>query len=368
MRHKQWASCNGVRDPATYIKRSDLATPKSIDHDYNYLTSIERQLDNAERDAESKGILLFDGKQDGQKPKAHQQAKGELPLQNAIKRCRIMVDRAPKGMSRQKQNETKWDRKGKRVVWTVEWVHRNGTRELGRCPDTEPLGVAYTKLVDAKAAHNIAKAQSTAKPPKKKHKSNKAMSDSTVVTPITPPKDLSAGQVTSPLALDSTTNPAVPTEAVPLLSIACQDIPTTTPNPEDEQPLLPSPKPEQPSDPQVYFYLLLPSTPTSYRVVIPLLSDDSLALALHDRLVLEFPTIYALKQPPDKLPKGFMNEEDYLGAMTERGHLDKHLDGLLSEAQGWERDDPNREGKQDFDPKAVQDVLKRDLISVVDTG
>ena len=110
-RHKQWASCNGLRDPATYVKRSDLITPKGIDHDYNYLTSIERQLDTAERDAESKGILLCGGKHDELKPKAQQLSKGELPLQNALKQCRIVVDRAPKGMSRQKQNETRWDRK-----------------------------------------------------------------------------------------------------------------------------------------------------------------------------------------------------------------------------------------------------------------
>ncbi|KAL9000118.1 MAG: hypothetical protein Q9169_001193 [Polycauliona sp. 2 TL-2023] len=257
--------------------------------------------------------------------------------------------------------------RNKRIIWTVEWVHRNGSRELGRCPDTEPLGVAYTKLVDAKAAKNIEKAGSTTKPPKKKHKSNKATSKSEVVTPITPPRDLSAGHPKPPSALDPSELPTESTEGVPASLIACQDIATTPADPENRMPLLPSPTPEQPSVTQVYFYLLLPSTPTSYRVVIPLVSSDSLASALTDRLVLEFPTIYALKQPPDKLPKGFMNEEDYLRAITEKGHLDKHLDGLLGEARGWERDDLDGEGKQGFDPKAVQDVLKRDLISVVDT-
>ncbi|KAL8983130.1 MAG: hypothetical protein Q9177_005064 [Variospora cf. flavescens] len=110
-RHKQWASCSGIRDPAVYIKRSDLATPKGIDHDYNYLTSIERQIDSAERDCESRGILLFGEGQNDAKRKGQNPLKGEVSLENAIKRCRVVVDKAPKGMSRQKQNATCWDRK-----------------------------------------------------------------------------------------------------------------------------------------------------------------------------------------------------------------------------------------------------------------
>ncbi|KAL8840652.1 MAG: hypothetical protein Q9176_003765 [Flavoplaca citrina] len=329
MRHKQWASCNGLRDPATYVKRSDLITPKGIDHDYNYLTSIERQLDTAERDAESKGILLYEGKQDGLKAKVHQPSKGELPLQNALKQCRIVVDRAPK--------------------------------------DTEPLDLAYARLVDSRAAQNDVKAGLAAMPPTKKHKSNRAMSKPTVVTPITPPKDSSSAHVNSLSALEPSKSPTAFNEGVPAPSTAGQNGATDMPDPENEKLLLPSPKSDQASVPHLHFYLLLPSTPTSYRVLAPLASNDSLASALKDRLVLEFPTIYALKHPPDKLPKGFMNEEEYLRSISEKGHLDNHWAGLLSEARGWGRDQVDGDGNKDFDPKALQDVLKRDLISVVDT-
>ncbi|KAI4229530.1 MAG: hypothetical protein L6R36_000794 [Xanthoria steineri] len=363
-RHKQWASCSGVRDPATYLKRSELATPRGIDHDYNYLTSIERQLDNAERDAESKGILLHNGKLNGLAPKAHHPAKGEVPLQNAIKQCRVVVDRAPKGMSRQKQNETYWDKRAKRVVWTVEWVHKNGSRELGSCPDTEPLDVAYTRLFDADAAPSIAKAGPNTKPPKKKRKPNKASKTATA-TPITPPKDLPTGLVTSLSAAAPSEYSMLSTEDVPAPLGADQNAATITQDAEDEKPLLPSPRPEQPPVPQVHFYLLLPSTPTSYRVLISIASNDTLASALRDRFVLEFPTLYALKQPPDNLPKGFMNEEDYLKSIAQKGRID--LDGLLGEARGWGRNDLVTDGKQaDVDPRTLQDVLKRDLISVVD--
>ncbi|KAL8679395.1 MAG: hypothetical protein Q9186_004330 [Xanthomendoza sp. 1 TL-2023] len=347
LRHKQWASCNGIRDPTTYLKRSELATPKGIDHDYNYLTSIERQLDNAERDADSRGILLYNDNE--KKNTLHHPAKGEVPLGNAIKQCRVVIERAPKGMSRQKQNETHWDRRAKRIIWTVEWVHKNGSREVGKCPDTEPLHSAYTNLVAPKAA------EVDNRPKKKKRKPNKDVSKPTMTTPITPPKDsFSSFSPTSPTSL-----------------------PTPRPEHQAATPLLqssslheasgPSPKLEQASHAQVHFYLLLPSTPTCYRVLIPLSSSDTLSTALADRLVLEFPTIYALKQSPDKLPTGFMTEDDWLKNLAEKGHIDGHLDGLLNGGHDWGQHHLDGDGKQDFDPGALRDVLKRDLISVVDT-
>ncbi|KAL8802970.1 MAG: hypothetical protein Q9182_003458 [Xanthomendoza sp. 2 TL-2023] len=344
-RHKQWASCNGIRDPAAYLKPRELATPKGIDHDYNYLTSIERQLDNAERNADSRGILLYS---DNQK-KLHHPVKGEVPLENAIKQCRVVIDRAPKGMSRHKQNETHWDRRAKRIIWTVEWVHKDGSREVGKCPDTEPLSAAYARLVAPKAVE-------VEKPPKKKRKANKDESKSTITAPITPPQD-------KPSRLPAT-SPTVPQ----MLSL---DHHATTPllqSPPFREPPLLSPKLEQPSGPHIHFYLLLPSTPTSYRVLVPLSSSDTLSTALTDRLVLEFPTIYALKQSPEKLPTGFVAEEDYLKNLAENEHTDRHLDGLLNEVQGWGQRKLGRDGKQELDTGALQDVLKRDLISVVDSG
>jgi len=100
-RHKQWAQCNGVRDPSVYIKRADLATPKGIDHDYNYLTSIEREIDHAERDASSRGVVLEENLN-----KNKNKQKGEVHLETAIEGCGVIITKAPKGMSRSKQNYT----------------------------------------------------------------------------------------------------------------------------------------------------------------------------------------------------------------------------------------------------------------------
>lgn len=57
-RHKLWSQCSGVRDPAAYLKRSELATESAFDRDFNFITKIERSLERAEREAEVRGIPL----------------------------------------------------------------------------------------------------------------------------------------------------------------------------------------------------------------------------------------------------------------------------------------------------------------------
>lgn len=83
------------------MKRAELATPKGIDHDYNYLTSIERELDHAEKNAISRGFMLEEEMRRGKQP-----AKGETQFNAAIERCGVVVAKAPKGMTRSKRNAT----------------------------------------------------------------------------------------------------------------------------------------------------------------------------------------------------------------------------------------------------------------------
>ena len=84
------------------MKRADLVTPKGIDHDYNYLTSIERELDSAEKNALSRGFVLEEEK----RIKRRNPVKGETKLNAALERQRVIVTRAPKGMTRSNQNGT----------------------------------------------------------------------------------------------------------------------------------------------------------------------------------------------------------------------------------------------------------------------
>lgn len=83
------------------MRRADLATPKGIDHDYNYLTSIEREIDHAGRDASARGVVL----EEARSTKKNKQ-KGEIKLESALESCGVIVAKAPKGMTRSKQNGT----------------------------------------------------------------------------------------------------------------------------------------------------------------------------------------------------------------------------------------------------------------------
>ena len=63
------------------------------------------------------------------------------------------------------------------------------------------------------------------------------------------------------------------------------------------------------------FYLHHPSLPSRHTVLIPVPPDAKLATLLTNRIVLEFPTLYVLRSPPDgALPEGYVSEEDFFDA------------------------------------------------------
>lgn len=101
-RHQLWSQCSGKRDPGAYVKRSQLATAAGIDHDYNFLTGIERAFDAADRESESRGTISTgnDRRGTGPKPGSH--------LQQRLDATGAIIRKAPVGMSRQKSNRTQW--------------------------------------------------------------------------------------------------------------------------------------------------------------------------------------------------------------------------------------------------------------------
>jgi PII-like signaling protein len=81
------------------VKKSQLATPAGIDHDFNFLTSIERSLEKAERDVNSKtlGAALSN---------LQVERKKGLIGDKGYEAAGVTVIRAPKGLSRQRENAT----------------------------------------------------------------------------------------------------------------------------------------------------------------------------------------------------------------------------------------------------------------------
>ncbi|KAI4189362.1 MAG: hypothetical protein LQ346_005126 [Caloplaca aetnensis] len=248
--------------------------------------------------------------------------------------------------------------RAKRIIWTVEWVHRNGNREIGRFPESETMESSYVKLTTTKAKKEVVEEER----PRKKRKSNDEAPRPPILSAKPALEDLPANTSVSstshapPVQASETTGPpAEPRDQQNQEANSSRD-------PSSHQPSQP---PDPASPPPLNFYLLLPSTPTSYRVLTPLSPDETLTTALTDRLVLEFPTIYALKQPPDKLPTGFMTEDEYMRGLADKGNVNRHLDGLLSGAGDWETGRTERNGERDLDEGALRDVLKKDLVQEV---
>lgn len=80
------------------MKKSELATPAGIDHDYNFLSGIERSLEKSEKSVTEKGL---DAGLNA-RPKGNQ-AQG---MDYHLAAAGVKVIRAPKGMSRSKENKT----------------------------------------------------------------------------------------------------------------------------------------------------------------------------------------------------------------------------------------------------------------------
>jgi hypothetical protein len=110
------------------VKKSELATPAGIDHDYNYLKSVERTIDHASREAIDRGV-------NGNASKVF--GRGLHPeslLQRYLTTNRISVTRAPRGMSRQKSNQTR----------STKYVLRPGRRSSTVATSTDGLADVST--------------------------------------------------------------------------------------------------------------------------------------------------------------------------------------------------------------------------------
>ena len=170
-------------------------------------------------------------------------------------------------------------------------------------------------------------------------------------------------------AATSTLVPA-PTDT-PAATDAATDTPTATaPAP------APAPTPTQPPqrtptlNRQIHLYLHRPRTPTKHPVLIPLSTASSLAAALKNRTVLEFPTIYALPYSPQRLSGGealpFVLEGVFL-----RENPDLLVDaGCEGEGEGGGETEVGVDGGVDLgnvDEGAVVEMLRKDLLVPADS-
>lgn len=127
-RHKLWSQCSGTRDPGAYLRRSELASESAFDRDFNFISGVERSVERAERDAENRGISVDRGESEDAAMRKRKRgkgpgpgldvgdgagggrglAKGEAAFLRGAADAGVTVVRAPKGMSREKGNSSRW--------------------------------------------------------------------------------------------------------------------------------------------------------------------------------------------------------------------------------------------------------------------
>ncbi|KAF2447829.1 hypothetical protein P171DRAFT_429430 [Karstenula rhodostoma CBS 690.94] len=354
-RHQQWAQCNGKRDPAKFVKKSQLATPAGIDHDYNFLTGIERGLEKADRQLEGQGL--------GSRPDPRRDGKGRLPSDQHFAEAGVTVIRAPKGLSRQKDNKTHRSKKQKHIVWTVEWIYEESDRVL----------------TQSSSADTILQAQPFKEKNKKRKRATEQPTSALTSEPI-------RQDVSLPVILDEAASSVEAGQAQP------DPAPTGGPKPErvdagataghetasdasakeeevegakDHDGSIRSNGPDPESVSAKYaFYLLRPRTSSKRLVLIRLDPKATFAECLRGRTVLEFPTIHVFPESTSPPPEKFMLEAEYL---QQEGEEQREFDDLLKQV-GPEtlRALKEEQGHDDMagepiDSDRILDVLKQDI-------
>ncbi|KAK0740802.1 hypothetical protein B0T18DRAFT_432049 [Schizothecium vesticola] len=296
-RHKARASCDGVRNARAFVPLAQLTTPAGWDHDYNFLTSIERACERRERELAAEGAVASareemrgsSSKRGGAFRKVwfgddlhHVPAGAAIPgveeeeavgrreeyqfdkaARRRLRQEGVEVVAMPKGMVRQRENATKWDRKTLSVNWQGK-----------RVEDGLVHAMEWHASEVARQAKEQAREQDEDDAPAKKKRTHRAQKK----------KPSTEGTIQ-----DATSTAWLPSK------LLLQDSETgawrTTWGEDDRASAW-------------QFFLLQARPPPGEKALIPISPSDTLANALSGRTVIEFPTIYVFPTG-DPLPEGF---------------------------------------------------------------
>lgn len=375
------------------MKKSQLLTPAGIDHDFNFLSGIERNLDRADKvAAHASAAAPSDGLSNRQ--------RAGVPYAKLEAAAGVNIIRAPQGLSRQRENKSHMSatklvapaklimpvtllicipRKASRnIVWTVEWIDdASKTRVL-----TQTSSVQQIKDAQPFAHYGV---NSKSKKRKLNTETPAVVAAATTTTIL---ESTQSQQHVAPVAEDQDQPLQQIHVDVPISDAQSEPVSpvrggTTPPRSEKGQPS----KREvdvadgRPSDNghdepsahtmgQPRFFLLKPRTSTSRHVLIPLDYSCTLAESLHGRTVLEFPTIHVFPADMDELPKEeFMLEEEYAELEGEQqkefdelmGELDPEILKRLKEGEDGMPKNGIGNSDEEVDSKKILDVLKQDL-------
>ncbi|KAG6357750.1 hypothetical protein INS49_013629 [Diaporthe citri] len=345
-KHKSWANCSGKRDPTAYMPASKLKTPAGVDHDYNFLSSIERERERNQREIVDERQLFSekelgqlddpysfrkqwfgenvrfhpvgaaprqfgsDGEDSdgadggGSSNRKHIPAKASQLTRTLRQRLaleNVEVVQMPVGMTRQRENTTSWNRKSRRINWCVEWIVYGGGGESGeelkkhtrirhKALETTPL---YKALGNSMAWY------------KKGHQADEDASDDeeiemaragrhkkVLIREVKEDRRRGGGAMQDCHSAAWPTRAQYPTQN-PFTGAWASDAAATATSWQADE--------EVDARRRHRFYLLRPLTVAGKpRELIPVEATDGMGAALRGRTVLEFPTIYVL--PPESDP------------------------------------------------------------------
>ncbi|OJZ84661.1 hypothetical protein ASPFODRAFT_138364 [Aspergillus luchuensis CBS 106.47] len=361
-RHKLWSQCSGIRDPAAYLRRSELATESAFDRDFNFITGIERSIERAGRDAENRGIDVASsnvrdleavgldagdvggdgnkGGAGGKRKRGGDTAGGggtraEMEFLRRAEERGVRVVRAPKGMSRNKGNGSRWLGRNQCLVWTVEWILSDGEKRMRNCSEMAPVADSFDRVVP------LSREEGGDEQDQKQTGDEK---------PGETPESKTEQQLQD--ATTTATEPALTTQ-----STQPTDSPTAQPEASEATPtsdVLPL-TPHR----DLYFYLHRPRTATKQPVLVPLSPKTTIAAALRGHTVLEFPTIYVLPDSPDTI-----RAQEGSKYILEEEYLRTHQSPEESSEDTGDADDtlpPGAIDLQGVDESKVLEVLQKDL-------
>ncbi|KAG9239163.1 hypothetical protein BJ875DRAFT_449085 [Amylocarpus encephaloides] len=325
-RHKLWSECSGIRDPTVFKPRSELCTPSGIDHDYNFLHSIETRIERSEKEiierrlvkkSELKGQAKEQPRHNRKRKRGSEpnRYEGLTPSEVHIDKCLsimgIRVERAPQGIKRRTENTTNYSKPQKSINWQVEWF-RDGDRErlLTKAMGNKPIGLIWKDILEEDRRNQMT--------PEERVALKKAVSkerDSAV-------KKLKRDQ------LEALKHPIVATSSLQNSWTTAWGL-TSCPLSNKEQ-LAEPPEPDN-----AKFFLVRPFTPASMpKILVPLDSSRTLNDQLRKRAVLEYPTIYVFKHNAS-IPKGFMLEKAF---MIKTGETTPDTDDNSSDSSSESKD------------------------------
>ncbi|KAH0267498.1 hypothetical protein KCU91_g10054, partial [Aureobasidium melanogenum] len=362
--HKRRAACSGIRDPAAYVSKSSLQTAGGIDRDYNFLSGLERNLSRADKETSERGVSL-DGKG---KPIFQKRWHDNGALGKYLKEYGIVVHKAPIGMARQKANQTRFIQKSKRIVWSVEWVVA-GEKRVVEVDESRTIEEAWREFVVEKERENK-KRKRTQEDGGGKMQKQKVQAEKS---------DVEESKTSSVEGATTDAEPATEAEGATTndAPIAPSTEEITAEDASQQQP----PKEDISTQGTTHFYLHKPHTSSTSTVLIPLDPTTTLTTALHQKHVLEFPTIYAFtsasspQQPALKaqatkdathnLPQGFITVQQY---NEQRTAEDRELMGLMESIPEGQRKialdggifGGSGEKEETVDEKQILEVLQRD--------